>query len=637
MHLKAAGEKYSSTTTERKAMSTKTILKRLALIVAAALTIGGITAVSASAANSNLGCNVAYAGAAGGNDDACQGLAGPANTVTIATSSGTLREYVTISGGTFAGGAVAATLAASGAGSAITIATPAAGTITVTGYAETAAGSGIYSATATDTVTITVLAAATGTVYASSTAFIGAVGAPGSVVADAASLKYDATYAANARAQIDVAQFDATPSAMTTGSSKAVTVSISGAGSVGNQAANGGARAASASVAAGASVGGASTFWVYSDGRVGAAVVTIAVNGVTVATKNVTFYGPLAKMVATPAKTFTGIGETNAVTVEGFDAAGVSLGDVTGASAATSATTAVATAAGMTVTGHSAGTSVITITNGSVTTTFTATVTKTTAKAGGVTISFDKDSYIAGELMTVTVSAVDSNGAAVADGARNLLGATGITSSVALGANNLPAGASVALVGGKKSYTAYAPLAGGTITLSAVEGAAVDGAAAGAITASVTVTSPAEDALQAALDAIDAANAAYDAATAAGDSADAAGQTAQDAADAAATAADAAQQAADLAQAAVDAATAAGDAADAANQTAQDAVDAANAAADAATAAGETAQEAADAAKAATAAVTALASQVTSLMASLKAQITALTALVVKIQKKVKA
>jgi hypothetical protein len=87
----------------------------------------------------------------------------------------------------------------------------------------------------------------------------------------------------------------------------------------------------------------------------------------------------------------------------------------------------------------------------------------------------------------------------------------------------------------------------------------------------------------------------------------------------------------------IDAATAAADAAAEAIDAANAATDAANLAAEAADAATVAAEEARDAADAATAAVEELATQVATLMAALKAQITTLANTVAKIAKKVKA
>jgi len=81
---------------------------------------------------------------------------------------------------------------------------------------------------------------------------------------------------------------------------------------------------------------------------------------------------------------------------------------------------------------------------------------------------------------------------------------------------------------GSVSYTMYAPLVAGPVTVSATDSNAAT------VTASTTVISDglAQAAIEAAQDATDAASAAYDAAVSAGDAADAATAAAQDAADA---------------------------------------------------------------------------------------------------------
>ncbi len=161
---------------------------------------------------------------------------------------------------------------------------------------------------------------------------------------------------------------------------------------------------------------------------------------------------------------------------------------------------------------------------------------KTTAKS--VALSFDKAEYNPGEKMTVTVTALDSNGAGVADGSRNLFSAAGITSNVALQGATWTASAAVTVVAGKATFTAFAPLVSGPVVISATEGAALDaviaGGTAAVVTASTTVLSDgvAQAAADAAAEATDAANAATDAANAAAEAADAATAAAQDAADA---------------------------------------------------------------------------------------------------------
>jgi hypothetical protein len=284
-----------------------------------------------------------------------------------------------------------------------------------------------------------------------------------------------------------------------------------------------------------------------------------------------------------------------------------------------------------TVTGVKAGTATITLTAGTIVTTSVVTILPVTAPK--LAWAFDKDSYDAGEKMTLTITATG-----VADGARAAFVAAPAPNFALTGASDTLV-ASPVFAAGVATYVLYAPSNSGKFTLTATVGAAIDTeaviiAAAGTrtvATLSATVTNPA---LTAAQEATDAANEATDA-----------GNNAKDAADQAIEAADAATIAAQDAAAAAEAAGAmAVEAAEAAGAIAQDALDAANAAtdaalsaaeaADAATAAANDAKESADAA---TAAVAELSAKVAALMAALNAKVTTLSNLVAKIAKKVKA
>jgi hypothetical protein len=428
----------------------------------------------------------------------------------------------------------------------LNIPTPTAGTITVKNYAIT---NGVQSATATSTVTITVAASASGTVYGSATAFISNVLAT-DLVADGTTLTGASAASATAVGFLTVSQY-ATTSATTRlldANSTAVTVTISGAGAVGSGASPANNRGPSTTVAAAAasvtSAGstGVQNFSIYADGRSGPATVVVTVNGAVVATKTFTFIGAFsAYKTATVKSVLLGVGATDAIVYTGVDSFGTAVA-IAGTTAATSsaATVASVTVVGNTVSvlGVASGTAVITVTNSAVpaiTTTLSYTVTKTTAKT--VTMAFDKTEYTAGEKMVLTVSAVDSNGAGVADGARNLFTANTSATVNLIAVTNLPL-ISVTLLGGKATYTMYAPLATGPITVSGTEGTGTDNVAAGGtaavISASAAVVSDgvAQAAADAAAEATDAANAATDAANAAAEAADAATAAAQDAADA---------------------------------------------------------------------------------------------------------
>jgi hypothetical protein len=173
-HLKAASRKYLETTIERKQMSTTTTFKRIALVVSVALAFGGVSAVQAQAANTYVTCTVADGGtpAAG---EACNGVAGVANTVTLSgantakdvliTVSGTKLLPVASSNWSIATDGLSATLAANTSSNlTIKLATAVVGSYTVSVYTATA-GTGIYSATSAETVVVTVAAAASSAVY----------------------------------------------------------------------------------------------------------------------------------------------------------------------------------------------------------------------------------------------------------------------------------------------------------------------------------------------------------------------------------------------------------------------------------------------------------------------------------------
>jgi hypothetical protein len=167
-------------------------------------------------------------------------------------------------------------------------------------------------------------------------------------------------------------------------------------------------------------------------------------------------------------------------------------------------------------------------------------MTKTVAiKVGAVTaktvtFSFDNMTPQPGEKVTMTVEAIDASGNAVGDGPRDLFSSTGVTTGLSVqGATWLPASATVNLVGGKATYSFYAPTGTGSLVVTATEGAATDSTTKGTISGTIAVNNVALDAAtDAANEALDAAIAATDAALAAAEAADAATSAAQEASDA---------------------------------------------------------------------------------------------------------
>jgi hypothetical protein len=278
-----------------------------------------------------------------------------------------------------------------------------------------------------------------------------------------------------------------------------------------------------------------------SDGTTGTTVITFTAGGVLVATRTISVYGPVATLTATQAKTSYPIGASAAsISVVAKDANGAVVPSAS--IAAASATTTVATintpvstsnvgaAAAFDVTGVAAGTSVVTFTSGTITTTSTVTV-GSTQSATLPTLTFDKAEYLPGELMTITIGAAAADNASfVAFTALPTVSVNLITTTNPFSGGNT---GTVALVGGKATWKAYAPITPGPVVITATSGSG-SSATAAEVKATATVLSDgvAQAAVDAAAEAIDAANAATDAANAAAEAADAATAAAQDAADA---------------------------------------------------------------------------------------------------------
>ena len=128
-HLKAADGNVPFATIERKSMSTKTSIKRVALVAAAALTIGGFSAVSANAAAPSAttpfyvstadSAGLAKDGSAAAATESASGVAGAYN-------------YVEITAGASAAGTVAVSVTGSAAGALSVTTQPTTGTDTIT-------------------------------------------------------------------------------------------------------------------------------------------------------------------------------------------------------------------------------------------------------------------------------------------------------------------------------------------------------------------------------------------------------------------------------------------------------------------------------------------------------------------------
>jgi hypothetical protein len=298
---------------------------------------------------------------------------------------------------------------------------------------------------------------------------------------------------------------------------------------------------------------------IKADGRAGVATINISTTVNTYAAKTVTFYAKAAKTItATVAHPVLAVGaNTGAVSVAAVDANGTNwtgtayivASSATDALVAGSATTPVQCAAYNTtdgilcpITAITPGTAKFKVIDAATVALATATsnevtVTVSAQQASSVKLAFDKATYAPFEKAKITVTPVDAAGKNIPGQQIATLFATGgITSTVGFsgGSDTLTAVLiTTDPTTGSASYTVYMPAASGDVTISAVGGASLPGAAQVKYSATASVVNASVDAAtDAANEATDAANAATDAALAAADAADAATAAAQDASDA---------------------------------------------------------------------------------------------------------
>ena len=573
---------FAATFLERKIMSTKTSFKRIALVAASALAIAGFSAVPANAAgNDVIWCEVADGLADSVNDNgsattnaACNGVAGPANTVTIALDTLADASRLTVTGGKFVTVGTGITAATDGLSATVgtvddaqvvTVSTPTVGTVTVSYFDEVATG--IYSATADETVTITVNAAAlAGGISSSTSTAVMNKAATWSSTTETTSTSASATANSNGTPVFAIkVSLGQVAGAITT--TTKVAISLAGPGTLALSAND--TNPLTSSIATGRSLTStvATTGEVFSvgiapDGSAGVATLTMTVGTYSV-TKSVTFVGVVDSLAYTAvsgvisdeaADVATSDTDAYAAVITGKDKAGnavtLAYGDFTAPTAAqktaaviTNAAVVAATAgtySGVAVaadapvlvidpTATKTGAKSLTLTHTATGLTVSVPFTVGLIKATTVSLSADKTSYSPGEKMILTITALGSDGIAVADtaAATDLFATGGIASSLSLSGDTTTA-TNPALVGGKKSYTLYAPLAAGPLTFEAKTGAAGTYIATAGAAAAVKATVEIEGDATASL-ALDAANAATDAANNAYDEAQNATQAASDA------------------------------------------------------------------------------------------------------------
>ncbi|CAN2244935.1 hypothetical protein MCEMKE157_01358 [actinobacterium SCGC AAA044-D11] len=563
-------------------MSTKTSFKRIALVAAAALALGGVSVVTATSASA-----IAPTAAYTTMYDTTNGyqVVGGQATVTIGFDSSTI-----------------ATVASSGVGTIVSAAGEAGvetlTAVTATGFqfnSSTDSGSDPY-----DSVTVVLSSAVVGTQTLTITP-LDANGVPGTAVTKNITWTSSGTTAAASWSAYLIDTSVATtvadqladstvalskdkgtagsPSQVAVISAKlkdgngnavnaaTVSVTISGPGLIGAIADDNGYTPSSspsmtqrvASVTTG--TGGFVYVRLSGDGSAGVSTVTLTSGTVSVS-RSVTFTGAAASYTLTSLTGTYGVGAAG--TDDSLTASGlkVSALDSAGGAAAsgtfyvTSSNTAVATvsasahnvaAAGqyVAITGVSVGKSTITVQNGA--TAALSTVTKTieievsSATADSVTMSLDKAAYQPGEPGVLTVKLTNAAGRPVADGTYTIFAAaTPLTANLYMQSNSTGAngafasGVSVTTVAGEAAFDIYAPsfsgdltFSGTTLAASTVSSALTQAARAKALTATATVSGGAAD--ENASLALDAANAATDAANNAYDEAQNATQAASDA------------------------------------------------------------------------------------------------------------
>ena len=317
---------------------------------------------------------------------------------------------------------------------------------------------------------------------------------------------------------------------------------------------------------------------VFADGTAGVGTITLTTpSGTVLATEQVTFYGDIATIVATPVKSVIAVGaNTTTVKAVAKDASGVTVGagtlyayssDVAVVSDSATAATIVNGEAVFTITGVKAGGVAITVKNATGTIVSTPVATRVEGTAATVKLAFDKAGYLPGEAATLKVTVLDAAGLPLSGKTHaNLFATGGIASTYAFGSGSdvLTATSITTDTETVKSYKVFMPLTETVVTVSATGGTSLPLAGQVVVTAIANVSNPASKA---------------------------------------------SEEAAAAAKAATDAAIAASKAADAATEQAKAAADA----------------------------VAKLSADVATLIAALRKQITALTNLVIKIQKKVKA
>jgi hypothetical protein len=519
---------FAATFLERKIMSTKTITKRIALVAAAALALGGVSVVTATSANAAYTPTAAYTTMY----DKTLGyqVAGGEATLTLFLDSLTAATVTSTGVGTIQSAAYAAGQGGDGVDTLTAV--------TSTSFRKPA--SAFDSARAYDSLTVVLVSSAVGVQTITMTP-IDENGIPGTAVTKAVTWTASGTLAASRwtaalidtsvattlasqRVDSDVAISKDKGSATSTTQVAAiiarlldgngnpvngatVSVTISGPGKIKATADDDGIGQTSGTINQRVdSVVTNANGWVIvgiaADGTAGVSTVKLTAGTVSVE-RSLTFTGAAASYTLTNLTTTYGVGtygtgDDNTAYVAASMSAGILVNglDSAGGKAATgnfyavssnplvaSVTSAAKThnAAGTVVgvTGVSVGTATITIRDGA--TAALSTITKTinvevsTGTAATVAMALDKADYQPGEPGVLSITLTNAAGRPVADGTYTIFAATTpLTSNLfmqnnASGSNDtFTAGAtSVTTVGGVAKYDIYAPSFSGTLNITA--------------------------------------------------------------------------------------------------------------------------------------------------------------------------
>jgi len=498
--------------------------KRIALAAVAALAGGLLVAAPASAAVytakftfANVVSQSSGAGTSGVETATATQYSGVNNYATITTTgtgvtwvAGETETYLSVSGSTFntvaASGVTVnsahtmASIDTSGAAS-VNVATPANGTITITYFVRTWVA-GVATDTSKEVMTLTVSTTPAAKAYNHSTVTaIDSAWCDGSVdeYTDAAGNLFaykgvtGNTWWNNCVGEFNVNQYfsaDASDTITSGASAKAVTVSLAGPGVLdSNYDSSSGTYLVSSGIAN-------ASYAVYGDGRAGVSTVTIAVNGVTVKTYTITFFGDVATYALSIDKAQIQAGQSAVLTLVKKDANGIAV--------PTLATWSDTGTLSLSSYQYVPGTETRTISNGAkaaltvtvgnyVVDTKTVVANFVTAGAKTVTLAGDKASYAPGEKGTFSLTAKNSDGVVVGDGTYTLtLGGS---------ASLYSAPATVTVKNGAATFTGYLPVLQGPVVLTATLTGA-DTVASDAATLNISVVDPAAVAQAAAITAL---------------------------------------------------------------------------------------------------------------------------------------